>query len=63
MIDCICICIDQVLAEPLREQRHQAPVTKHCLASAVVFGFGVCRWNGSLGGTVSGWHFLQSLLP
>jgi hypothetical protein len=33
------------------------------LASAIVSGFGVCRWDGSLGGTVSGWPFLQFLFP
>jgi hypothetical protein len=31
------------------------------LASAIVSGFGVCRWDGSLGGTISGWPVLQSL--
>jgi hypothetical protein len=25
-------------------------------------GYGICRWYGSLGGAVSGWPFLQSLL-
>jgi hypothetical protein len=25
----ICLCIGQALAEPLREQPHQAPVSKH----------------------------------
>jgi hypothetical protein len=23
----------------------------------------ICRWDGSLGGVISGWPFLQSLLP
>ena len=27
----------------------------------IVWGFGVFRWDGSLGGVVSGWPFLQSL--
>jgi hypothetical protein len=36
-------------------------VSKHFLASAIMWGFGVCRWDGSLGGTVSGWPFLQFL--
>jgi hypothetical protein len=35
-----------MLAEPLRGQPYQAPVCKHILASAIVLGFGVCRWNG-----------------
>jgi hypothetical protein len=52
----------QTLAEPLRGWLYQAPVSKHFLASAIVSGFGVCRWDGSLGGTVSKWPFLQSLL-
>jgi hypothetical protein len=37
------------------------PVSKHFLASAIVTGFGVCMWNGSPYGAVSGWHILQSL--
>ena len=57
----ICICIDQDLAEPLRRQQYQAPVSKNFLASAIVSGFGVCMWDGSPGGAVSGWPFLQSL--
>jgi hypothetical protein len=36
-------------------------VSKHFLASAIVSGFGVCRWDGSQGGVVSRWPFLQSL--
>ena len=50
----ICICIGQVLVEPLREQPYQAPVSKCFLASAIVLRFGVCRLDGSLGGAVSG---------
>jgi hypothetical protein len=59
---CVCICIGQALAEPLRGQLYQAPVSKHFLTSATVSGFGVCRWDGSVGGAVSGSCFLQSLL-
>jgi len=56
-------CIWQALAEPLRRQLyHQAPVSKILLASAIVSGFGGCLWDGSPGGTVSGWSFHQSLL-
>jgi hypothetical protein len=58
----ICICSSQVLTEPLRRQLYQGPVSKHCLASAIVSGFGVWRWNGSLGGVVSAWTFLQTML-
>jgi hypothetical protein len=32
------------------------------LASTIVSGFGDCIWDGSPGGTVSRWPFLQSLL-
>jgi hypothetical protein len=56
------ICIGQDLAEPLKKQLYQAPVSKHFLASVIVSGFGVCIWDGSPGGAVSGWPFLQSLL-
>ena len=58
----ICLCICQALAKPLRRQLYQAPVSKHFLASTIVFGFGDCIWGGSPGGAVSGWPFLQSLL-
>jgi hypothetical protein len=34
-------CICQALAEPLRRQLYQAPVSKHLLASTIVSGFGV----------------------
>ena len=57
----ICICILQVLAETLREQLFQAPVSKLFLASQIVSGFDVCRWDGSLDGKVSVWPFLQPL--
>jgi hypothetical protein len=56
------VCICQALADPLRRQLYQAPVSKHFPASTIVSGFGDCIWNGSQGGAVSGWPFLQSLL-
>ena len=56
------ICVGQALAEPLRRQPYQAPVSKFSLASAVVSGFGKSIWDGFTGGAVSGWPFLQSLL-
>jgi hypothetical protein len=37
------ICIDN-LAEPGRKQLYQVPVRECILASAIVSGFGVCRW-------------------
>jgi hypothetical protein len=58
----ICICLSQVLAEPLREQLYQARVCKYFLASAIVSGFGVWGWEGTDSGEDSGWPFLQSLL-
>jgi hypothetical protein len=62
LAECVCLCICQALAEPLRRQLYQVPVSKHFLASAIVSGFGVCIWDGSPGGTVSEWPFLNSLL-
>jgi hypothetical protein len=53
------ICIGQALGKPLRRE---ALVCKHFLPSAIVFGFGVCRWDGSPGGAASGRAFLQYLL-
>jgi len=41
------LCICQALAEPLRRQLYQAPVSKHFLASAIFSGFGDCIWDGS----------------
>jgi hypothetical protein len=58
----MCICIGQDLEDLLRGQTYQAPVRKLFLAVDIVYDFGVCRWNGSLGGAVSRWLFLQSLL-
>ena len=49
-------------SEFLRGKLYQAPVSKCFLASIIVSGFGVSRWNGSLGGAVSGWPFFQFLL-
>jgi hypothetical protein len=58
----ICIYIGKALAEPLRRHPYQVPVSKHFLASAIVSGFGVCIWDGSLGEAVSRWSFLQPQL-
>ena len=35
-------CMCQALAEPLRRQLYQAPVSKHLLASSIVSEFGGC---------------------
>jgi hypothetical protein len=58
----ICIYIGQDLANLLSRQLYQTTVSKHFLASSTVSGFGVCLWDESPGGSVSGWPFLQSLL-
>jgi len=47
---CIYICIGQVLDQLLRGPLYQAHVSKCFLASPMVSGFGVCRWDGSLDG-------------
>ena len=56
-VQCIAVsahfCICQALAEPLRRQLYQAPVSKHMLSSSIVSGFGGCIWYGSPGGAVS----------
>ena len=36
------LCICQVLAEPVRRELYQAPVSKQLLASTTVSGFGDC---------------------
>jgi hypothetical protein len=50
MIVSIHVCICQALAESLRRQLYQAPVSKHLLASTIVSGFGGCLWDRSPGG-------------
>ena len=55
------LCICQALAGPLGRQLYQAPVSKNFLNSEIVSGFGNCIWDGSPGGTVTGWPFLKSL--
>ena len=56
------IYIGLALAQPLWGQLYWAPVSMHFLASAIVFGFVVSRWAGSLDGAVFGLPFLQFLL-
>jgi hypothetical protein len=58
----ICIWLSQVMVEHHRRQSWQAPIYKQNMASAIVLEFGVCSWDGSQVGVVSGWLFLQSLL-
>jgi hypothetical protein len=58
----ICLCICQALAEPLRRQLYQVPVSMHFLESTIVSGFGDFIWDGSPGGAVFGCPFLKSLL-
>ena len=53
------LCICQALVD--RRELYQTPVSKHLLASAIVSGFGDHIRDGSSGGAVSGWPFLQSL--
>jgi hypothetical protein len=57
----ISIYVVKALAEPLRRQLYQAHFSKHFLPSAIVSRFDGCIWDGSPGGAVSGWPFLQSL--
>jgi hypothetical protein len=48
-------CICQTLAEPLRKQQYQAPVSKHPLVSTIV-----CAFGNSF--CITGWTFLRFLL-
>jgi hypothetical protein len=54
MVVDIHFCICQALAEPLRRELYQAPLSKLLLASAIVSGFGGFIWDESTGETVSG---------
>jgi hypothetical protein len=49
------LCIYQALAEPLRRHPYQASASKHFQASTIESEFGGYIWDGSPGGTVSGW--------
>jgi hypothetical protein len=50
----------QDLAELLRQQLYQVPVSKYFLALALMSQVGVCMWDGFPGGSLSGWPFLRS---
>ena len=52
-------CICQALAEPLRRQVYQAPVSQHLLASIIVSGFGNCTQDGLPGGFPLGGLFFN----
>ena len=47
------MCIYQALAEPVRKQLYQAPVSNHLLESTIVSGFSDCIWDESPGGAGS----------
>jgi hypothetical protein len=48
---------------PLRRQPYQALASKHFPVSTILNRFSDCVWDGFPGRAVSGWPFLQSLLP
>jgi hypothetical protein len=56
------LCIYEALADPLRRELYQAPVSKHLLASTIMSGVDDFKWDGSPGESVSRRSFLQSLL-
>jgi hypothetical protein len=62
LAESILICIGHALAQPLRRQLYQAPVSMHFLASTIVSGFRNLILNASPCEAVSEWPFLQSLL-
>ena len=58
LADTIHLCICQALAEPLRKQLYQVPVSKQLLASTIVSGFGDCIWDGpQVGQSLDGLSF------
>jgi hypothetical protein len=58
----VSLCICQALKEHLRRQLYQTPVRMYFLASTIVSGCGDYIWDGSPGGPVFGWPFLQYVL-
>ena len=58
----ILLCIHRALAEPLKRQSYQAPVSKHFPTSTIENRFYDCVRDRSPGWTVSGQLFLLSLL-
>ena len=68
LAESIHLCICQALAEPLKRQLYQTPVSKHLLASTIVSGFDYCIWVGSPGlwmafPLVSAPHFVSVTPP
>ena len=57
----ICLCTYQTLAEPLKKQLYQAPVSMDYLAPTIVSAFGICTWDGSPSVAVSGWTAFPSV--
>jgi hypothetical protein len=62
------LIICDALAESLRRELYQAPVSKHLLVSTTVSGFGDCKWDGSPGfwmviSLVSTPHFVSVTPP
>jgi hypothetical protein len=55
-------CIYQALADPLKRQLYQAPVSKHLLASIIVFGFGNSIWDPQVGQSQDGLSFKIPLI-
>ena len=62
LAESIHLFICQKLADTLRRQLYQPPVSKNLLVSTIVPGIANCIWGRSLGGPLSVWPFLQSLL-
>jgi hypothetical protein len=58
MLDCICICLVQVLLEPLRVQPYYISIFEHNIASTIVSGSGAHPWDRSQVGPVT-----EFLLP
>ena len=61
MVGCISICLSQEMAGPFRGKTYPAPVCKHILASANMWGFDGCWWHESHKGVNSGWPIIQPL--
>ena len=58
----VCICLSQVLVEPLKGQQCQILICKHNIASVTAPGFGSFPWDESQVAQVTVWPFLQSLI-
>jgi hypothetical protein len=61
LVQWLAISIDLCICPGSGRASQETAITGSC-QQKIVSGFGVCMWDGSTGGAISRWPFLQSLL-